>query len=63
MYDLPLIETPELLEPVELLQLPQMKIFGDNVALKDNSAVIKHVLTHQHLYIRFYSFRRFPGES
>jgi A/G-specific adenine glycosylase len=60
MYDLPLIETPELMEPNDLLQLPQMKIFGDNIALKDNSAVIKHVLTHQHLYIRFLILKDFP---
>ena len=60
MYDLPLIETPELMEPVELLQLSEMKIFGDNVALKDNSAVIKHLLTHQHLYVRFLILKDFP---
>jgi A/G-specific adenine glycosylase len=60
MYDLPLIETPELMEPVELLHLPGMEIFGDNVALKDNSAVVKHVLTHQHLYIRFLILKDFP---
>jgi A/G-specific adenine glycosylase len=60
MYDLPLIETPELLEPVELLQLPEMEIFGNNISLKDNSAVIKHVLTHQQLYIRFLVLKNFP---
>lgn len=60
MYDLPLIETPELVEPVELLQLPQMKNFGSDVALKDNSAIIKHVLTHQQLYIRFLILKDFP---
>nr|WP_067057877.1 A/G-specific adenine glycosylase [Mucilaginibacter sp. L294] len=60
MYDLPLIETPELTDPIELLQLPQMKVFGNDVALKDNSAVIKHVLTHQHLYVRFLMLKDFP---
>ena len=60
MYDLPLVETPALIEPADLLQLPEMKFFGDNVALKDNSAVIKHVLTHQHLYIRFLILEDFP---
>jgi A/G-specific adenine glycosylase len=60
MYDLPLIETPELLETVELLQLPEMEIFGNNISLKDNSAVIKHVLTHQQLYIRFLMLENFP---
>jgi A/G-specific adenine glycosylase len=57
---LPLIETPELVEPVELLQLPEMEIFGNNISLKDNSAVIKHVLTHQQLYIRFLVLKNFP---
>lgn len=60
MYDLPLVETPALMEPVDLLLLPEMNFFGDNVALKDNSAVIKHVLTHQHLYIRFLVLKDFP---
>ncbi|MES2265221.1 MAG: A/G-specific adenine glycosylase [Bacteroidota bacterium] len=60
MYDLPLIETTELLEPVEALQLPQMAIFGGNIALKDNSAIIKHVLTHQHLFIRFLVLENMP---
>ncbi len=60
MYDLPLIETPELMEAVEVLALPQMNVFGRNVALKDNSAVIKHVLTHQHLFIRFLVLKDFP---
>jgi A/G-specific adenine glycosylase len=60
MYDLPLIETAELMEPDELLQLPQMNVFGENIALKDNSAVIKHVLTHQHLFIRFLILKNRP---
>jgi len=60
MYDLPLIETPELTNLVELLRLPQMKVFGNDVALKDNSTVIKHVLTHQHLYVRFLMLKDFP---
>jgi A/G-specific adenine glycosylase len=62
MYDLPLVETPELMEIIELLQLPQMKKFGSNVALKDNSAIIKHVLTHQQLYIRFLILKDSPKE-
>ena len=60
MYDLPLIETEELMEPVELLRSPLMKVFGENFTLKDNSAIIKHVLTHQHLYIRFLVLKDFP---
>lgn len=60
MYDLPLIETDELIEPSELLKLPIMEIFGENIILKDNSPVIKHVLTHQHLFIRFLILESFP---
>lgn len=60
MYDLPLIETPELMETVEVLKLPQMEDFGRNIALKDNTAIIKHVLTHQHLFIRFFVLKDFP---
>jgi A/G-specific adenine glycosylase len=60
MYDLPLVETTELMEIDELLQLPQMDVFGKNIALKDNSAIIKHILTHQHLYIRFLILQDFP---
>ncbi|RFZ92768.1 A/G-specific adenine glycosylase [Mucilaginibacter conchicola] len=62
MYDLPLIETDELLEPMQVLALPEMKIFGESNPLKDNSGVIKHVLTHQHLFIRFLILDKFPGE-
>ncbi|GGH09219.1 A/G-specific adenine glycosylase [Mucilaginibacter phyllosphaerae] len=60
MYDLPLIETSELIEPVELLQMPEMKIFGKNITLKDNTAVIKHVLTHQHIFMRFLVLKDLP---
>lgn len=60
MYDLPLIETSELLEPMQVLALPEMKIFGESNTLKDNSGVIKHVLTHQQLFIRFLMLEKFP---
>jgi A/G-specific adenine glycosylase len=60
MYDLPLIETTELMEPTELLKLPQMSFFGENIIIKDNSPIIKHVLTHQNLYIRFLILKDFP---
>ncbi|MBB5397304.1 A/G-specific adenine glycosylase [Mucilaginibacter sp. AK015] len=62
MYDLPLIETAGLLDPLELLRLPQAKVFGDNIILKDNSAIIKHVLTHQQLFIRFLVLEKFPDK-
>ncbi|RYU87935.1 A/G-specific adenine glycosylase [Mucilaginibacter terrigena] len=62
MYDLPLIETTELIEQNELLKLPQMKVFGENIAFKNNPAIIKHVLTHQQLFIRFHVLDKFPDK-
>jgi A/G-specific adenine glycosylase len=54
MYDLPLIETEAVMEPEALLQLPEaVDFFGRDVAVRQGTAVIKHVLTHQQLFIRF----------
>ncbi|TSJ43600.1 A/G-specific adenine glycosylase [Mucilaginibacter corticis] len=61
MYDLPLIETSTLLSPEELFALPETKqYFGDKPETAAISAVKKHVLTHQHLYIRFISIAKQP---
>jgi A/G-specific adenine glycosylase len=60
MYDLPLVETQELIEPAQLLGQESMEIFGKNITLKETSAIIKHILTHQHLYIRFLILKDFP---
>ena len=62
MYDLPLIETKEILEPMEILQLPEMVKIAKTITLKDNSAIIKHVLTHQQLFIRFLILENLPAE-
>jgi A/G-specific adenine glycosylase len=54
MYDLPLIETTALLTPEELLLLPQLtELFGDNVKIEQLFPVVKHLLTHQRLFVRF----------
>ncbi|TFF40407.1 A/G-specific adenine glycosylase [Mucilaginibacter psychrotolerans] len=54
MYDLPLIETDGLMEPEALLQLPEIvDFFGENAVIKQKTTVIKHILTHQQLFIRF----------
>jgi A/G-specific adenine glycosylase len=37
-----------------------MSFFGENIIIKDNSPIIKHVLTHQNLYIRFLILKDFP---
>jgi A/G-specific adenine glycosylase len=60
MYDLPLIETTNLITPDALIKSPQMKIFGENITILNKCAVIKHVLTHQHLYIQFLVLKDFP---
>jgi len=54
MYDLPLIETTALLPPEDLLLLPQLAaLFGDNIKFDGLFPVVKHVLTHQRLFVRF----------
>ena len=60
MYDLPLMETTDLMEPDALIRSPEMKIFGENVTILNKPAVKKHVLTHQHLYIQFLVLKSFP---
>lgn len=54
MYDFPLIETEGLVEPDCLLKQPAaVAIFGENATVRSKTKIVKHVLTHQHLYIRF----------
>ncbi|MBS7565875.1 A/G-specific adenine glycosylase [Mucilaginibacter sp. Bleaf8] len=54
MYDLPLIETPELLPAHEVIQLPQAQhYFGKNVKIKEAFGLQKFALTHQRLTVRF----------
>ncbi|MBK0380258.1 A/G-specific adenine glycosylase [Mucilaginibacter segetis] len=60
MYEMPLVETNTLLEIDELVKLPQLQQLGDKMAIKGHTTIIKHVLTHQHLYIRFIELRDFP---
>ncbi len=63
MYDLPMIETaaPSMLD--ELLITPDaVKYFGDNIKVTGVSELKKHVLTHQHLYIRFINLAIQPIE-
>ncbi|MDB5156572.1 MAG: A/G-specific adenine glycosylase [Mucilaginibacter sp.] len=63
MYDLPLIETSTLLSPEELFALPETKKhFSERPEIVTISDVKKHVLTHQHLYIRFITIAKQPIE-
>ena len=52
--------TDKPVEPEELMRYPEMQIFGENAILVNKSAIIKHVLTHQHLFIRFIQLKHFP---
>jgi A/G-specific adenine glycosylase len=61
MYDLPLIETSELLDPGELISLPAVKdIFGENIKIAEISIIKKHILTHQRLFVRLYTIENQP---
>ncbi|TSD64841.1 A/G-specific adenine glycosylase [Inquilinus sp. KBS0705] len=60
MYDLPMIETPALVSPEELVTLPEMKIFGENIVIKHKYPLTKHILTHQQLYIQFIQIDNLP---
>ncbi|CAM3882291.1 A/G-specific adenine glycosylase [Mucilaginibacter galii] len=54
LYDLPLIESDDLLTISEILELEKTKIyFGSKVTVKEVYGLQKHVLTHQRLIIRF----------
>jgi len=61
MYDLPLIETSNLLLPEELFNDTQVKeFFGTHLEIKEVSLVKKHVLTHQWLYVRLVTLQNKP---
>jgi len=54
MYDLPLIETSEKLDPYEVLQLSEaIEYFGNDAEVIEVSGPHKHVLTHQRLKVNF----------
>ncbi|MDB4924497.1 A/G-specific adenine glycosylase [Mucilaginibacter sp.] len=61
MYDLPLIETSSLLPLDELLALPETAAyFGNSLKISGNVMVKKHLLTHQHLHVRFITLSQQP---
>ncbi|RFZ81389.1 A/G-specific adenine glycosylase [Mucilaginibacter terrenus] len=54
MYDLPLFESDRQLTPYEVLDIAEVQeYFGEKLKIKYNSPVVKHVLTHQGLFIQF----------
>ena len=61
MYDLPLIETPSLIELEELVSLPEVtQLFGNGLKVLESSPVKKHILTHQRLFVRLIKVNRQP---
>lgn len=54
MYDMPMIETTHQTTIDELALLPQtIEFFGPELRIKKIFPVVKHILTHQHLHVRF----------
>lgn len=63
MYDLPLIETPALLNIDEVVSKPEFReFFGDSIKIDEITAVKKHVLTHQRLYVRLIKLKGLPSK-
>lgn len=61
LYDLPLVETSELLPAQEVTALPQTQhYFGPNVHIKEVFGLQKHILTHQKLTVRFIHINNRP---
>jgi A/G-specific adenine glycosylase len=61
MYDLPMVETTSLLPAHELAKQPEVAgIFGDKLNIIEDTPVIKHILTHQRLFVRMIKTDNFP---
>jgi A/G-specific adenine glycosylase len=53
MYDLPMVETASLLPADVLVKLPEaLAIFGDDINIIEETSALKHILTHQRLFVR-----------
>jgi A/G-specific adenine glycosylase len=63
MYDLPLIESASLMAPEDLFSQPEVvKLLGTDNTISEISAVKKHILTHQRLYVRLITLKNQPTE-
>jgi A/G-specific adenine glycosylase len=61
MYDLPMIETHHMLPVDELMRLPEaVEYFGPHARVVECLPPIKHILTHQRLYVRFIKLEHKP---
>ena len=56
MYDLPLIETDHAMEESELMKTSDWKTLfnSEKIEIRNISPEVKHVLSHQHLFTRFW---------
>ncbi|HUH32707.1 MAG TPA: NUDIX domain-containing protein, partial [Daejeonella sp.] len=60
LYQLPLFETKEPIDARTLLFQPEFKkCFGEHTTIKSISAPIKHLLSHQRLYVQFIEIDNF----
>ncbi|MBC7744268.1 MAG: A/G-specific adenine glycosylase [Flavobacterium sp.] len=60
LYQLPLVETENPIDPEKLLQNPDfIDLFGADSRIINVSATIKHLLSHQTLFARFISIKNF----
>jgi A/G-specific adenine glycosylase len=63
MYDLPLIETSFLISLDELIALPEtIEFFGKEIQISESLNTKKHLLTHQHLHVRFIKLNSCPDK-
>lgn len=61
MYEFPLIETQENLEINELTSLTLFKQLFDGATVEPIGGTVKHVLSHQNIYARFYRLSGING--
>lgn len=58
MYELPLVETSEVTENTQIQLFSQYtEAFGTDTSVIYYSSIVKHVLSHQNIYARFYEIR------
>lgn len=61
MYDLPMIETPAMVEPPELLSYAG-NMFGPELTIEKIHPPVKHILTHQRLFVQFIELKGIPHQ-
>lgn len=64
MYELPLIETSELMEDIRIQGSDQYRQwFGTDTTVVYQSPVVKHILSHQNIYARFYEIKNIDAQT